>query len=290
MGMMCDHISPSRPRHAPLRRAVCLAIWVALGACCGRGSRGCWASPGGHGRSAARRTARSHLVAARAEEGSEEGSSPLPSSAELKAVLRQRLESGAFAGDPPPELWALAAQNASAPQAGLELLEGTWRQLFASPNSTVPLLEVTMETMRRTTMGQMGTTDTKRSRASVLRFRAWIRRALAWGAKTQRIALRGSPIGVMHQPERELRFENKLQLLGGLVALRGRSSASAEVPARVNFRVWEVSLVLLWGLIVMRLPLPQKATGKRGHLDIIFLDEDFRISRGSKGTIFVHSK
>ncbi|KAK9846661.1 hypothetical protein WJX81_008660 [Elliptochloris bilobata] len=80
------------------------------------------------------------------------------------------------------------------------------------------------------------------------------------------------------------RLENRLELLPGL---RVRASAACSPQGRRRTRVAIDGVFLeLFGL---RVPLPIKQN-EPGYVDWLYLDDNLRITRGNKGSVFVHTR
>lgn len=77
------------------------------------------------------------------------------------------------------------------------------------------------------------------------------------------------------------RLENVVSLAGGLVQVRARAACVAADDARTQVDI-EGAYVALGPL---RVPLPVKGSG---FVDWLYLDGALRVTRGSKGSLFVH--
>lgn len=80
---------------------------------------------------------------------------------------------------------------------------------------------------------------------------------------------------------REKVFHNIVQLLGKWVQVLADVKYVAE-QSRLRSTI-VMAGIKLWKLFI---PLPFK--GRKGFLDITFLDDDLRVSKGNRGGIFVH--
>lgn len=80
------------------------------------------------------------------------------------------------------------------------------------------------------------------------------------------------------------RLENRVQLLPG-VLVRALARAEQDGPARTGVIIDEV--VLQVGGLKFKLPIN---TDARGFVDWLYLDEGMRVTRGSKGSLFVHKR
>lgn len=81
--------------------------------------------------------------------------------------------------------------------------------------------------------------------------------------------------------ERGSRVENRVELLPG-VRIRALADAKAEGNTRTRIDINEVFVELgRW-----RIDLPLR--GDNGYIDWLYLDDELRITRGSKGSLFVH--
>jgi hypothetical protein len=81
------------------------------------------------------------------------------------------------------------------------------------------------------------------------------------------------------------RLDNLVCLAPG-VRVRACAACSPEAGGQRS-RVDIDSVVLELG--PLRLPLPVKTDG-RGFVEWLYLDDDFRISRGNKGSTFIHTR
>jgi PAP_fibrillin len=80
------------------------------------------------------------------------------------------------------------------------------------------------------------------------------------------------------------RLENRVQLAPG-VTVRALASCGADAPARTGVTIEKV--VVEVGPLRFNIPF---TAAPRGFVDWLYLDDGLRITRGSKGSLFVHTR
>jgi hypothetical protein len=80
------------------------------------------------------------------------------------------------------------------------------------------------------------------------------------------------------------KLENRVELLPG-VRVRALADAEPDSDTRTGVDISEVIIEI--GPLKLPLPIKQDA---RGYIDWLYLDENMRITRGSKGSLFVHTR
>jgi hypothetical protein len=79
------------------------------------------------------------------------------------------------------------------------------------------------------------------------------------------------------------RLENRVEIIPGLLRVRALAECAPDSPTRTGVAINEVRIEL--GPLVVPLPVARDA---RGFVDWLYLDEGMRVTRGSKGSLFVH--
>lgn len=80
-------------------------------------------------------------------------------------------------------------------------------------------------------------------------------------------------------------LENVVELLGGAVQLRATATCVASSDSRTD--VYDAVAAFSVGgrqLGATR----SRSESERGYVDWLYLDEDMRVTRGSKGSLFIH--
>ena len=79
-------------------------------------------------------------------------------------------------------------------------------------------------------------------------------------------------------------FHNIVQLLGKFLQVLADVTYTVEQSnaSRLQSTITKAG-IQLWKLFI---PLP--LTGRKGYLDMLYLDDDLRISKGNRGGVFVH--
>lgn len=93
---------------------------------------------------------------------------------------------------------------------------------------------------------------------------------------------------IIEEDAGKVRVENVVQL-GPLLAIKAGGTCSAQGASRTLVRLDDIRAELG----PLRIPLPRgnsSSDGEPAYVDWLYLDDDLRVTRGSKGSMFVHTK
>ncbi|KAL3132602.1 hypothetical protein ABBQ32_009130 [Trebouxia sp. C0010 RCD-2024] len=99
---------------------------------------------------------------------------------------------------------------------------------------------------------------------------------------------RASNFQIIEEEDGEARVENVVQL-GPLLAIKAGGSCAAEGPTRTVVSLNDIRAEI--GPLRIPLPRGNRSTDQKpAYVDWLYLDDDLRITRGSKGSLFIHTK
>ncbi|DBA96606.1 TPA: hypothetical protein ACH3X1_015468 [Trebouxia sp. C0004] len=93
---------------------------------------------------------------------------------------------------------------------------------------------------------------------------------------------------VIEEEEGQVRVENIVQL-GPLLAIKAGGTCAPEGASRTMVSLDDIRAELG----PFRIPLPKgnsSSSSQPAYVDWLYLDDDLRITRGSKGSMFIHTK